>query len=464
MVVARGPRARRLQAEFGDAVSALEAEEVMRYAKGDVELAGALLRNKLDLPRKRKHDGTEEAELSLHERAVTRLQDEINALHKVRSEMRTSNDTKRHLIALKCIQEDKDFKEQMWTTFKEDPAVQAQATAELIQNPSDELKRKAVAAIAQDGLVQASVKQTMMENKHLRDAVRRELRADDKLRDEVKNEIAAGIRQRHSLSERMGGAWREMSVLPASSARYDKYQVVDISLEQPVAQLLMHLLHGTRRRHRGLPPPHGTGTHVRAAPSYNVLKIERIINPRLQTDYQVQLDNIRGKHGNRPVTPLAPLPEDDIPIVKGYQAVSGSRWSERFLFHGAPYDKIDAICEGGLDHRRAGTHMGDLFGMGTYLAEDSSKSDIYAKPDTGGCVKCMLVCRACLGETYYTRRQLSGISMPPDGYDSITALRQDEGGCVDHREYVLYERGQALPEYRIYYTHAIGCQCSICVE
>ena len=79
-----------------------------------------------------------------------------------------------------------------------------------------------------------------------------------------------------------------MSVLPASSARYDKYQIVNLDLEQPVAQLLMQLVHGTRRRHRGLPPPQGTGTHVRPAPSYKVLKIERILNPRLQTDYQVQ--------------------------------------------------------------------------------------------------------------------------------------------------------------------------------
>ena len=122
--------------------------------------------------------------------------------------MGTANDIMRRVIALTCIQEDKDLKGRMWSMFKQDSAIQAQATAELIQNPSDELKRKAVAAIAQDGLVQASVKQTMMENKHLRDAVRRELRADDKLRDEVKNEIAAGIRQRHSLSERLGGAWR----------------------------------------------------------------------------------------------------------------------------------------------------------------------------------------------------------------------------------------------------------------
>jgi hypothetical protein len=54
--------------------------------------------------------------------------------------------------------------------------------------------------------------------------------------------------------------------------------------------------------------------------------------------------------------------------------------------------------------------------------------------------------------------------MPPDDRDSVTALRLDEGGCVDHREYVVYERGQAIPEYRIYYHHARGCRCSICVQ
>ena len=227
----------------------------------------------------------------------------------------------------------------------------------------------------------------------------------------------------------------------------------------------MRLLHGTRRCHKGQAPPLGTGTHVREAPSYHVLKIERIYNPRLQADYQAMLDNLRGSHGNAPVADVAQIPEDDVPArdIKAEQTINGSRWNERFLFHGAPADKIEKICTGGLDHRRAGTHMGDLFGMGTYLAEDSSKSDIYAKPDAHG-IKCILVCRACLGNTGYTNQPMRGIMKPPDGYDSITALRQDEGGCVDHREYIVYDRAQAVPEYRIYYTHAIGCQCSICVE
>ena len=64
ILIARGPRARRLQAEFGSAVSAVEAEQVIRYAAGDVELASWLLRNKLGLPRKRKRDRKEETHLS----------------------------------------------------------------------------------------------------------------------------------------------------------------------------------------------------------------------------------------------------------------------------------------------------------------------------------------------------------------------------------------------------------------
>ena len=270
------------------------------------------------------------------------------------------------------------------------------------------------------------------------------------------------------MAERLEGARREISVLPAISARYDRYQCVELDLESQVPMLLTHLLHGTRRRHNGLPPPRGTGTHVRAAPEFQVLKIEKIFNPRLQTDYQVLLDNIRGKHGSVPVAAVAPVPEDGTSQhYRECQIVNCSRWNERFLFHGAPADKIEAICTGGLDHRRAGSHMGALFGMGTYLAEDSSKADIYAKPDGGtkqDSVSCMLVCRACLGNTSYARKPLGGnCMMPPDDGDSVTALRVDEGGCLAHREYIVYDCAQAVLEYRIFYHHVAGCMCSICV-
>ena len=500
LVVARGPRARQLQAEFGSAVSAKEAEEVMRYAGGSVEVAGALLRNKLGLPRKRKRDGNEEAELSMREVEIGRLRVKAyEYLCRVVS-LKAADYAAQRANAQNFLNSDQEFVRSITQSLKRDASIQDAAVRELVESPTDEIAEKVVSAILDGDLIDDmpdAVKEGLMENEHLRDAVRDELHDDDELRDEVredlresvredlldddelraevKKEIEAGILQQHSETERARGAWREISVLPAVSARYDRYHCVDCALGQPVAHFLMDLLHGTRRRHRGLAPPDGTGEHVRPAPSFHVLKIERIFNPRLMNDYQVQLDNIRGKHGNRPVTGIQPIPLrgaagagpfahcDDEPIIKRYQEVNGSEWNERYLFHGAPADKIEKICQGGLDYRRAGTHMGDLFGMGTYLAEDSSKSDIYAKPDAHG-IKCMLVCRVCLGETWYTREPLRRISMPPDDRDSVTALRLDEGGCVDHREYVVYERGQAIPEYRIYYHHARGCRCSICVQ
>ena len=107
-------------------------------------------------------------------------------------------------------------------------------------------------------------------------------------------------------------------------------------------------------------------------------------------------------------------------------------------------------------------HGGKAFGYGTYLAEDSSKSDFYATPGATG-LSCILVCRACLGKTHYATDFMPDITMPPDGKDSITALRRDEGGvAVDHREYIVYDRAQAVPEYRIWYRHAAGCECSKC--
>ena len=65
--------------------------------------------------------------------------------------------------------------------------------------------------------------------------------------------------------------------------------------------------------------------------------------------------------------------------------------------------------------------------MAPISRKDSSKSDFYATPGATG-LSCILVCRACLGKTHYARDFMPDITMPPDGKDSITALRRDEGG------------------------------------
>jgi hypothetical protein len=147
--------------------------------------------------------------------------------------------------------------------------------------------------------------------------------------------------------------------------------------------------------------------------------------------------------------------------------VHGSRLNEYFLYHGAPHDIIDSICRGGFDPRRGGTNAGKMFGVGSYFAENASKSDRYAEPN-GDNEHCMVVARVCLGATHMTKDACWDFTMPPDRsdgngpLDSVTAEKRTAGGQVDHREYMTYNKAQALPEYCIWYVHESTCQCVRC--
>ena len=58
--------------------------------------------------------------------------------------------------------------------------------------------------------------------------------------------------------------------------------------------------------------------------------------------------------------------------------------------------------------------------------------------------------------------------MPPrrsDGRGPLTstvALTQDEGGVVEHPEYIVYGDSCTLPEYAIWYKHKPECRCTHC--
>ena len=178
----RGPRARQLQAEFGSAVSAEEAEEVMRYAGGSVEVAGALLRNKLGLPRKRKRDGNEEAELSMREVEIERLQVKAyEYLCRVVSLKSAELDARAN--AQNFLNSDQEFVRSITQSLKRDASIQDAAVRELVESPTDEIAEKVVSAILDGDLIDdmPDAVKALMENEHLRDAVRDELHDDDEL-------------------------------------------------------------------------------------------------------------------------------------------------------------------------------------------------------------------------------------------------------------------------------------------
>ena len=116
-----------------------------------------------------------------------------------------------------------------------------------------------------------------------------------------------------------------------------------------------------------------------------------------------------------------------------------------------------------------------MFGVGTYFAENASKADRYtwSALQERTQERCMLVARVCLGSTHITPIAMQAATIPPDRpdgsgnpLDSVTAEKRNRGtglgGAVDLREYVVYDKGQALPEYKIWYAHVGHCECAQC--
>ncbi|KAK3607032.1 hypothetical protein CHS0354_020462 [Potamilus streckersoni] len=138
--------------------------------------------------------------------------------------------------------------------------------------------------------------------------------------------------------------------------------------------------------------------------------------------------------------------------------------NEYYFFHGTKVDKIDAICENGLDCR-LGSDKG-MLGVGVYGAESSTKADQYtdSKQARMPGEKKMFLMRMVLGNIYIcTDSNPHKYRRPPcrtcflddcadakhtHGYfDSVVG---DMGKLF--REFVVYDKSQCYPEYIITYT------------
>lgn len=161
------------------------------------------------------------------------------------------------------------------------------------------------------------------------------------------------------------------------------------------------------------------------------------------------------------------------------------RANEYWLFHGSNSENIPDLLQIGYDPR-VSSLLG-LFGGGFYLAENSSKSNQYIScPGCGNNsrlsrIKCscknqdkfvfsIILYRVVLGDVHialrYDEEKYCGtfdrngkqihVRRPPvkentrELYDSVMGESIRNGGThIQHREFVLYDRGQAYPEYVI---------------
>ena len=227
-----------------------------------------------------------------------------------------------------------------------------------------------------------------------------------------------------------------MAPLPRYS-RYSKMQRVPLAKTDGVYALLADAFCGSVLRHRHLgrvhPPPH-----------LEVVAIEALHNPRLQSKYHAEVEDIAGITDRR-VRRLSGITA--LPV----QTFAGHELNEHLLYHGVPHGLVDRIAAQGADVRYAGEHAGKLFGTAIYLAENASKSDIYTTASTSG-ERAVFVMRTCLGEVHETSVAMKTATRPPerpDGrgpLDSVRALTRASGGCVDHPEFMVYKNNQVLPE------------------
>jgi len=126
------------------------------------------------------------------------------------------------------------------------------------------------------------------------------------------------------------------------------------------------------------------------------------------------------------------------------------------FFHGTTADAANAIARWGFDERCCSTS--GMFGAGVYFADNPTKSHDYADGH-------MFVARVSLGFPHWRSSSLNGARRPPcfeecstmcahQRYDSVIARKRGEvgGSWLGSREYIVYDRTQAYPEYLIEYS------------
>ncbi|KAL3878804.1 hypothetical protein ACJMK2_031132 [Sinanodonta woodiana] len=138
--------------------------------------------------------------------------------------------------------------------------------------------------------------------------------------------------------------------------------------------------------------------------------------------------------------------------------------NEYYFFHGTKVDKIDKICENGLDFRLSSEKA--MLGPGVYGAESSTKADQYTDAKQARTIgeKKMFLMRMVLGNIFVcTDQNPHKYKRPPcktcmlddcsnalhtEGhFDSVVG---DMGKLF--REFVVYEKNQCYPEYIITYV------------
>lgn len=155
---------------------------------------------------------------------------------------------------------------------------------------------------------------------------------------------------------------------------------------------------------------------------------------------------IRGSEFS-PVTPpvAKQLVDAEFPACLKRESLNESL-NEAFLWHGSSRAKIDSILADGFDERVS--NLGGMLGGGVYFAEDSCKSGQYSEKSIASCRShWFILSRVLLGRPHYTHRPVPEIRRAPHQCDSVVFSPAHDSVLGHHREFVIYDRFQAYPEF-----------------
>jgi hypothetical protein len=152
------------------------------------------------------------------------------------------------------------------------------------------------------------------------------------------------------------------------------------------------------------------------------------------------------------------LPAECTPFeakTRGAGALINHRLNEgdALLFHGTNPSSAMGILKTGfvLDH--AGKTTGTMLGHGVYLAECASKSDEYARDDSGGSypgLRALLLCRCFVGKPYVVHESGDHIASAKQmSCDCVVGDRESKVGT--YKEFVFFDERQVFPEYAVIY-------------
>ena len=343
----------------------------------------------------------------------------------------------------------------------------------LRQDRKEQRRKKAAIKDGEDGVKDDDVKETSqldyllasvakVHKEEIAELNQKHDEAVEKIKEDYEKEISK-LRSFHDANKYLvwqvdDYIWRPLTHMHFYGSRFKHSELRE---HDPIALRITELFQETLVRHRRY-----SHTAHAEKPLIDIMHIHHICNPVLTDLYMAAVRQILAAKGEDQSFPdycvldglvSAPTVFECTPV-----ATYENPCNEFMGFHGCPFELASAntIDSFGFNTLMSGSHFGNMFGPGIYMAANASKADIYTTDDRNG-LRYMYLSRCALGHAIDARH--AGAHHNYKDRHSVRAITKKDGGEVEYNEYVLLQNNQVLPTYKIAYKHRSECKCTHCM-